>query len=166
MVPRPCMAQIKCCRSGLLPLVRNSLVAAAALLVRGKGCMTLSESRTIRSLNRLFSCFRDLRAIFIRSPSSEICTRRLISTCSGRVIMCSHRMGQLSARKNVPSPSTSVARASQSWLWADWAEIDLGGEPIMMLSSNSESATRPAAGNCLTTPTARTSLVNIALTGK
>ena len=28
----------------------------------------------------------------------------------------------------------------------------------MMLSSNSESATRPAAGNCLTTPTAQTSL--------
>jgi hypothetical protein len=31
------------------------------------------------------------------------------------------------------SAITSVARASQSWLWSDWAEIDLGGEPTMML---------------------------------
>ncbi len=38
------------------------------------------------------------------------------------------------------SAITLVARASQSRLWAEWADVGLGGEPIMMLSKKSEGA--------------------------
>src|SRR5476651_2226267 len=89
--------------------------------------------------------------------------RRIIGNASGqrgRYFVDNQRFISAAMRSRPASPSaslrccpngilrasaiTSVARACQSRLWADWAEIDLGGEPVMMLSSNSESATRPA----------------------
>lgn len=54
------------------------------------------------------------------------------------------------------SAITFVARASQSRLWAEWADVGLGGEPIMMLSKKMLSKKKARAptrtGTSLTTP--------------
>jgi hypothetical protein len=51
------------------------------------------------------------------------------------------------------SPIISVARASQSWLCADWRTIRAVGTPIMNASLDGERIRR-AIGDCLTTPLA------------
>src|SRR5450631_843007 len=50
------------------------------------------------------------------------------------------------------SAITSVARASQSWLCADWEDIGLGGEPIILLSSNKRARYTLGHCDCLTSP--------------
>jgi len=48
------------------------------------------------------------------------------------------------------SAITSAARASQSWLWADWTVVGLGEEPIIILCSDKKEHSMPGRRQCLT----------------
>jgi hypothetical protein len=72
----------------------------------------------------------------MRPHHGEISTMKKPSSSSASLRRCPNGLLRASA-------ITSVALASQSWLWADWADIGLGEEPIMILCSDTRERNAP-----------------------